>query len=220
MARLEGRAGLGRNGCMGQQVRKLLPSEIGEASHLLGRAFAADPFIAYLLPDARRRRWVFPPFFRTVMHHAVALGTAWASEDGGRLIGAAVWFPPDASSASQFLRIRTAANTAMVRCLFPRASSRLFGAFSSLGELHPEAPHWYLAFIGVEPGAQGRGVGRSLLEPTLARADREGTICYLETPFEQTHPFYRRHGFEITAELHPIPGAPPVWTMTRLPSEV
>ena len=69
----------------------------------------------------------------------------------------------------------------------------------------------------VEPGAQGRGVGHLLLEPALASADSEGTSCYLETPFEQTHPFYKKHGFEITRELHPISAAPPVWTMTRPP---
>jgi len=199
------------------QVRKLLPSEVRKASHLLARAFAADPFIAYLLPDARRRGLMFPPFFRTLMHHQVGLGTVWAWEEDGRLIGVAAWFPPDLSPASRSVRVRSAANAAMVRVLFPRASGRLFGAFAGFGELHPDAPHWYLAFIGLEPDAQGRGIGHRLLEPALACADAGGTLCYLETPFMQTHAFYRKNGFEITRELHPIPGAPPVWTMTRPP---
>ena len=38
---------------------------------------------------------------------------------------------------------------------------------------------------------------------------------FLETPFEGTHAFYRRLGFEHIAELRPVAGAPPVWTMTR-----
>jgi GNAT superfamily N-acetyltransferase len=194
-----------------------MPSEVGKASHLLGRAFAADPFIAYLLPSARRRPLMFPPFFRMVMHHQVALGAVWACERDGRLIGVSAWFPPDPLAASRSVRRRSRANAAIVRALFPRASARLFDAFAGFAELHPTAPHWYLAFIGVEPGAQGRGVGHLLLEPALASADSEGTSCYLETPFEQTHPFYKKHGFEITRELRPISAAPPVWTMTRPP---
>jgi GNAT superfamily N-acetyltransferase len=69
----------------------------------------------------------------------------------------------------------------------------------------------------VEPDAQGGGIGNLLLEPALARADSEGTSCYLETPFEQTHAFYGKHGFQLSRELHPISAAPPVWTMARPP---
>lgn len=163
---------------------------------------------------------MFPPFFRTVLHHQVELGSVWACERYGRLIGVSAWFPPDPLPASQSVRVRSQVNEALVRGLFPRASRKLFHAFAGFGELHPEDSHWYLAFIGVEPDAQGGGVGHLLLEPVLARADAEQTLCYLETPFEKTHAFYSKHGFEITRELHPLPGAPPVWTMTRPPQTV
>jgi ribosomal protein S18 acetylase RimI-like enzyme len=102
--------------------------------------------------------------------------------------------------------------------LFPRASSRLLDGFAVLAEHHPQLPHWYLAFVGIEPSAQGRGAGGALLRPVLARADEDRTTCYLETPFPATLTFYRRLGFEVTAELKPVAGAPPVWTMTRSPS--
>ena len=54
-----------------------------------------------------------------------------------------------------------------------------------------------------------------LLTPTLEQADQQGFVSYLETPFPATLAFYRRLGFDQTAELHPIIGAPAIWTMTR-----
>ena len=40
---------------------------------------------------------------------------------------------------------------------------------------HPrEEPHWYLAFIGVDPVRQGYGVGAALLRSWLRRCDEKG----------------------------------------------
>ena len=83
--------------------------------------------------------------------------------------------------------------------------------------LHPEEPHWYLAFVGVDPAAQRSGVGSRLLSPVLAQADAAGRLCYLETPFPETHQFYRRHGFELGKAARPFQGAPGLWTMLRNP---
>jgi ribosomal protein S18 acetylase RimI-like enzyme len=81
--------------------------------------------------------------------------------------------------------------------------------------LVPE-PHWYLMILGVDPPHQGRGVGGTLIRPTLARADAEGVRCYLETAKERNLAFYRRHGFEVAAE-DDVPDGPHVWMMTREP---
>lgn len=196
-------------------MRPLTSGAIGEASRLLGRAFVDDPFIGHLLPDARRRRLAFPPFFRSVIHQQVGLGTAWVCEQEGRMVGVAAWFPPDPPLSGPLARLRAGSNTAMVRGIFPRASAQLLRTFAGLDAHHPSVPHWYLAFIGVEPQAQRSGLGRALLEPALTRADTTKTPCYLETPYPETHAFYKNNGFELTAELHPVAGAPPVWTMTR-----
>jgi len=51
--------------------------------------------------------------------------------------------------------------------LFPRAAPRLLSGFDKLGESHPEEPHWYLAFVGIEPDRQRRGLGRILLAPVI-----------------------------------------------------
>jgi GNAT superfamily N-acetyltransferase len=96
----------------------------------------------------------------------------------------------------------------VVRLLFPRASQGLFQGFATLEHFHPGDPHWYLAFVGIEPTIQSRGVGRALLSPVLETADRTTTLCYLETPFPRTHAFYERLGFRHHAEHDAFVGAP------------
>jgi len=106
----------------------------------------------------------------------------------------------------------------IVRLLFPHRSRKLYGGFSATVSLHPKAPHWYLAFVGVEPRQQGKGIGQQLLAPVLDLADHRSTVCYLETPFPGTLEFYRRLGFVLETEARPFENAPPIWTMTRPPS--
>ena len=92
--------------------------------------------------------------------------------------------------------------------MFPRASQGLFGGFAAMERFHPSDPHWYLAFVGIEPTIQSRGIGQALLAPVLKIADQTNTLCYLETPFPRTHEFYARLGFVRHAEHHSFIGAP------------
>ena len=82
--------------------------------------------------------------------------------------------------------------------------------------MHPKAePHWYLAFLGIEPSEQGKGLGSALLRPVLERCDSEGTPAYLETSNERNLPFYQRHGFEVVQQCG-IPDGPHFWGMWRV----
>jgi len=91
--------------------------------------------------------------------------------------------------------------------MFPRASRHLFDGFAALEQFHPSDPHWYLAFVGIAPAIQGRGVGRALLAPVLKIADDTSAFCYLETPFPRTHEFYERLRFVRHSEHSPFVGA-------------
>jgi ribosomal protein S18 acetylase RimI-like enzyme len=86
-----------------------------------------------------------------------------------------------------------------------------------LEETHPYQPHWYLFFIGVDADLRGRNIGALLMAPVLEAADAASLTCYLETPFPQTLPFYRRLGYEVTGEPRPFSGAPQLWAMIRKP---
>jgi GNAT superfamily N-acetyltransferase len=201
------------------QIRQLRPAETGPAARLLARAFAADPFIGHFMRNARRRQLALPSFFAAVLFELIGSEAVYASEVDRRLAGVAAWLPPAPQPPSAPARRRAHLASTRVRILFPRAAPHLWTGFDRLAAHHPNDPHWYLAFIGIEPGIQRRGLGRQLLEPVLQRADREGRLCYLETPFPDTRNFYRRLRFDDSAELHPVAGAPTIWTMTRQPKE-
>ncbi len=64
------------------------------------------------------------------------------------------------------------------------------------------------SIVGVTPSAQGQGIGKRLIEPTLAEADDAGVDCYLET-FDRRNPdFYQRLGFSaVGSHAEPVIGA-------------
>jgi GNAT superfamily N-acetyltransferase len=198
-------------------VRLLRPGEARRASVLLAGAFADDPFIGYFLGDRRRRALALPPFFRAVLHELLPAGAVYALEAGGALAAVAAWAPPSGLPSSRRSELLSRAAGLELRALFPRASARVLAGFAALAERHPPLPHWYLAFVGVDPRRQRHGFGRALLAPVFAKADAGGTPCYLETPFPDTRAFYVRLGFAEGEQLHPVEGAPPIWTMTRPP---
>jgi GNAT superfamily N-acetyltransferase len=198
-------------------VRQLHRSEVAASASLLARAFTADPFLGHFMADPRRRRLALPPFFAAVLHELIGSKGVYVSEHQGEMVGVAAWVPPEPKTPSRDARLRTRLASMHVRLLFPRAAPQVRSGFETLAADHPSDPHWYLAFVGIEPAQQGHGLGRQLLRPVLEQADGEHCICYLETPFPDTPTFDRKLRFADTAELRPVAGAPPIWTMTREP---
>ncbi len=127
------------------------------------------------------------------------------------------WAPPDAAPPGAAARLRAAVALAEVRALFPFASLGLLDGLDQLTRLHPAEPHWYLAFVGVDPSLRGQGIGSTLLAPVLQRADADGVPCYLATPLPETLALYGRLGFEIVSRVAPFPSARPLWMMLRHP---
>ncbi len=88
---------------------------------------------------------------------------------------------------------------------------------SAMAEHHPHhADHWYLMAIGVQPEAQGRGLGGVLLAHTLNQLDERGEAAYLEATSPRSRRLYERFGFEVAGEFAPD-GGPPLWPMWREP---
>ena len=181
-------------------VDRLEPAELGAASRLLARAFSADPIITHFLSDPARREAALPAFFAAVLEVALPAHQTYAARDGSDLLGVAAWFSPSGSDIDATAQERAEDHERLVRVLFPSSADALFSGFAELEKFHPQEPHWYLPFVGLEDGYRGKGIGRLLLEPVLTAADEGGTICYLETPFSQTHAFYESLGFRRHAE--------------------
>jgi GNAT superfamily N-acetyltransferase len=204
---------------MNINIGRLSSAECGRASRLLTRAFADDPIITHFLYDHLRRWIAFPAFFRAVIEEMLPSSHVYAAHNDDNLIGVAAWLPPNAPEPDAAARRAAARQQRVVRMMFPRSSRSLFQGFVVLGEFHPSDPHWYLAFVGIEPTMQSRGIGHTLLAPVLNLADQTNALCYLETPFPRTHQFYERLGFVRHAEHKPFIGAPKgVVTFLRQPS--
>lgn len=199
-------------------IDALAPRDAHAAARLLARAFAEDPIITHYLDDPIRREVAFPAFFEGVLEELLPSGQVFEARSGHDLVGVAAWAPPAPVEPDDAARSRAERCQRVVESMFPATSARLYGGFAALGELHPAEPHWYLAFVGVAPTMQGRGVGRRLLAPILSVADETGALCYLETPFPATHRFYEQLGFVRHGEHHLFVGAPSgVETFLRQP---
>lgn len=196
-------------------VAKLPRTSVGQAGCLLAWAFAADPVITHFLEPSHRGLVALRAFFRATILENLDYDHVYGAWEDRRLVGVAIWRPPEAGSFASGERLRVLLDRAIVRLLFPFRSRGLYAGFRMVGSMHPKEPHWYLAFVGVEPDRQGQGIGKQLLAPVLGLADVGKASCYLETPFPESRSFYRRLGFELVDEVHVFPGAPPIWTMLR-----
>jgi ribosomal protein S18 acetylase RimI-like enzyme len=188
-----------------------------------GRVFASShadyPAWRHVFPDARQRERAQLVFFEATVRDALPFGAVDAAVVDGQVLGIAVWLPPGRFPWSMSRKLR--ATPAMLRVL--GAAPARFRVFAGLGanaqRFHPAYPHWNLETLGIRKEAQGRGIGRRLIAPGLARADHAGQPCYLTTAKQQNLAFYERFGFEVTHDALPlVPGGPTHWGMRRLPN--
>jgi GNAT superfamily N-acetyltransferase len=194
-------------------LRRATGEDLGTVVDMLVRAFDDDPVPNYIFGDERVRRAGLRKFFTIQLRHGyLARGEVWTTEDRA---GASVWGVPDTHrSALVELYHLAPAVPQLIRGGRPLDALRLLG---DVDAARPKTPHWYLATLGTEPARQGQGVGSALLAPVLGRLDVEGLPAYLESSKERNVPFYARHGFEVTGEIHAPKGGPTLWLMWRDP---
>ncbi|MCW2948842.1 MAG: acetyltransferase [Actinoallomurus sp.] len=192
-------------------VRDVTTIDTAQLAAVLGRAFADDPVWHWMFPRHPER---MTDLFAMLLRHAhLPKGVSELATEGDSILAGALWDPPGRWKISLITQLRQA--PVLVRVL----GTRTFPVLRGLGELeraHPERPHWYLAILGTDPPAQGRGLGSALLRSRLSRCDAERLPAYLESSKESNVPYYERFGFRVTGEMR-MPGGPPVWPMWREP---
>jgi GNAT superfamily N-acetyltransferase len=185
-------------------------------------ALEDDPFYRSICApheaDTARRRPVLAKYFDYSIQEGRGLGRSIHLADEAR--GVAVWLlpqPPELESqAAQRKRTFLHATLSAEGCANYYRITEFMSAKSAT--LVDEAA-WYLSIVAVDPAAQGQGLGRKLLEPTIAEADRAGTTCYLETFSQRNLSFYQRLGFVAAARFtEPTTGADYA-VMVRHPGE-
>jgi GNAT superfamily N-acetyltransferase len=191
----------------------VIPAEPQHAERIfavLTLAFAADPPNRWLFPESDRYLRHFPEFVRALGDAALPRRTAFVSQDYSAV---ALWLAPDEGPDGQ------AMTKLIEERVAPQKRADIAAVIEEMGRYHPEEPHWYLPFIGVDPAHQGHGLGAVLLHASLTRCEAAQLPAYLESTNPRNRPLYERHGFEAIGEIK-VGDCPPIVPMLRRPIPV
>ena len=184
---------------------------IDQATPALAEALIVDPFYRAITDDfaddESARKQVLERYLHCSLAEASRTGRCVLAPDPR--LGAAAWLLP--RSAEVEAEESVAKANFLRACLPPRGYDNYRRIVSFMAPLAKEivAPgSWYLSIVGVSPAAQGQGIGRQLLQPTLHEADERGVACYLETFTPRNIRFYERLGFQqVATHLEPTTGS-------------
>jgi len=178
-------------------------SPFAQASAALAESLLDDPFYLAITEDfgddLAARKQALSHYFHYSLEEAERTGRCVVAPDPR--LGAAAWLlprSPDVDAAESSAKSEYLASTLgsrgkenyyrNVRYMVPLAARVVPGG------------SWYLSIIGILPSAQGRGLGATLLEGTLAEASHAKVTCYLETFTPRNLRFYERLGFRRVAD--------------------
>jgi len=183
------------------EITLLQKSQVDQSVRVLTDIFADDVMWQGILPDAAERNRVMPMLWRGVVAYCLRYGIVNTTPD---VQGIAAWARPGYAHPTLWKQIRTGFLLSRSVLLMSKESrNRFIRIMKQIDVLHRQLmpqPHWYLWALGVDPIHQGQGIGGSLLEPTLARAQESGAPCYLETQTKGNVDFYRKQGFVLLHE--------------------
>jgi ribosomal protein S18 acetylase RimI-like enzyme len=192
-----------------------------DVAALMGRAFQSDPLFALACPDpSERARWL-PWLFRWSTWKGLLFGQVLGT--AGRLDGVVATIGPGGGEFTEEQLARFGygqGREAVGAAVWDRSVAVVNDAFepadAALHRAVPE-PHWYLDVIAVDPAAQGRGIGRTLLRAVSARADADGMPVVLLTYQPANLPLYQRHDYEVVCQGTAPGSGLPWWGMRRDP---
>lgn len=193
------------------EVRLALPADAADIGRVFARAFADDPVTSWVTPDARRRTRLLRRLNTAIARYeGIPLGATYVAVDSGAVVGAAIWRPPGRHPIGlRGMQFALVAGPALGGSI-----PRTIATGRAAARARPRQPHWYLQLLGVDPDAQGSGVGSALVRQHLLVVDAASTPACLETTTENLE-FCGRLGFEVARELAMPAGAPREFALGR-----
>jgi ribosomal protein S18 acetylase RimI-like enzyme len=193
-------------------LRRATTADVPVLTRMLARAFLDDPVALWSCRPDALRAGTLEHFHGARLRQLLEHEDVWTTSE---LECAALWAPPERWKTTPRQDLELLRGLLHPRLIW-RMPLPVIGLLN-IERQHPEhPPHWYLAVLGTDPPAQGRGLGSSVLGPVLERCDADGVGAYLESSKERNIDFYARHGFRVTSELR-LPRGPKVWPMWRDP---
>lgn len=191
-------------------VRPATAADLPRAIATLTNAFAHYAFTRHTIAadEHLRRLHRFNELF--LREIGIPHGRVWVANDGEAV---AIWTTPQSTGIGDtFARLAPE----FVALAGDRAA-QYESAEATMQGHRPQQPIWFLGSIGVDPAHQGKGLGRAVVTPGLEAAADAGVLAFLETSDPGNVRFYRKLGFEITAEYDLPDGGPRTWSMIRSP---
>ena len=210
------------------------------AATILARAFIDDPALCFLFRDAADRPRRLARFFALITSidatpelwtlagdagaadsvvyagaaDRAADAGAGAADAGATDAAVALWRPPGQWKTPMAATLVQALPLIQVFGLSLRRALAMQG---QLEAHHPQAPHWYLQFVGCVPERHGRGLGGAVIRARLAQCDIDGMPAALETATPANLGLYEALGFAVTGTYRITGGGPQFWSMWRAP---
>jgi GNAT superfamily N-acetyltransferase len=205
-------------------IRPFAKGDLPEAASAVAEAFQGSELYDWITAaesDPAR-------FVREIFAYRVALGTAFGETDvaveDGRMVGAAVWTPPNTYAighrAVQAALESLGPMTGAVARFHPQTRERWLGFFDlflSARDAIIGQPFWALTPVAVLPESRGLGVASRLIRKKLARMDIENVPCFLGTQDDFSKGVYLHYGFEIIRSDPVGPSGLTSWSMIRRP---
>ncbi|OGN96183.1 MAG: hypothetical protein A2Z71_01530 [Chloroflexi bacterium RBG_13_50_21] len=186
-----------------------------QAAQVLGRAFVDDPVSVAIYRNfsAERRVRALTIDFTEEVLLCVRKGSPIQVNEDGKMVAAAVIYPPGIYPLPSYDSWMLLIKSVLGNGLYDIRSWIKW--LNAVDKNHPTERHYYLEYLGVEPGYQGKGFGSLLLRALITKADEAGVGCYLENANPRNIFFYQQAGFQIIQELEII--GIPTWLMWRSP---
>lgn len=185
-------------------------------AEILARAFADDPAMSWIFPDAALRHRRLRRFFALItVIDADPADWDLSLDADGTPVAVAMWRPPGRWQTPMAAMIGAVPG---LLATFGLALPRALGLQSALEVHHPEARHWYLQYAGCRPDQQGRGHGGAAIRARLAQGDADSLPAALETATESNVGLYQSLGFRVTDTFRHRDG-PQFWGMWRGPAQ-
>jgi ribosomal protein S18 acetylase RimI-like enzyme len=196
-------------------LRRGEPKDLERLAEVMDNAFRGRPLSDFFASRELQWRGLVRDLFRAVI--CVSLDHYQVICAGDPAEGVAIWEAPMTPAVPGDAWTEAGLGSAL-EAIGEGAPERVAALFSHLGEtqqrLRPP-DSWYLVGIGVIPEAQGRGVGRAMLEWGVRRAEQTQSCVFLETNEARNVPFYEGVGCRVVEFEEFGTSRFPIWHMRR-----